>query len=99
MGVNHLVSLRNQRTGSTHASAAGLEIGEARVYDYKLESTVYTGVTSVYELFLWDIQTFTTITINSNLTAPEGSLIEGQRSGARGFLKTAASGSASLTMT
>jgi hypothetical protein len=101
MGVDgtYVVQLRGQRTGATHSSAATGHIGDARVYDYKLESTVYTGVTSVYELFLWDIQTFTTITINSNLTAPEGSLIEGQRSGARGFLKTAASGSTSLTMT
>ena len=99
MGVNHVVSLRNQRTGSSHAAASGSEIGVARVYDYKLESAGYSGVTSVYELFLWDIQTFTTLTINSALTAIEGSLIEGLRSGARGHLKTAASGSTSITLT
>ena len=99
MGVNHVVSLRNQRTGATHASAAGTEIGVARVYDYKLESAAYSGVTSVYELFLWDIQTFTTLTVNSGLTAVDGSLIEGQRSGARGHLKVAASNATSLTLT
>jgi hypothetical protein len=99
MGVNHVVSLRNQRTGATHASAAGTEIGDARVYDYKLESAAYSGVTSVYELFLWDIQTFTTLTVNSGLTAVDGSLIEGQRSGARGHLKVAASNATSLTLT
>ena len=54
-----LVQLRNQRTGSSHAAAAGSVIGVARVYDYKLESAGYSGVSSVYELFLWDIQTFT----------------------------------------
>ena len=99
MGVNHTVQLRGQRIGATHSSAAGDQIGDARVYDYKLESTGYTGASSVYELFLWDIQTFTTLTINSALTAPVGSLIEGQRSGARGHLKTAASNSTSLTLT
>ena len=99
MGVNHTVQLMSHRIGATHSSAAGSQIGEARVYDYKLESTGYTGNTSVYELFLWDIQTFTTLTINSNLTAPVGSLIEGQRSGARGHLKTAASNSTSLSLT
>ena len=98
MGVNHVVSLRNQRTGATHASAAGTEIGVARIYDYKLESAGYSGVKSVYELFLWDIQTFTTLTINSGLTAIDGSLIEGQRSGARGHLKAAASNATSLTL-
>ena len=99
MGVNHVVELRDQRTGSTHASAAGAQIGVARVYDYKLESTGFAGDTTVYELFLWDIQTFTTLTVNSGLTAIDGSLIEGQRSGARGHLKAAVSGATSLTLT
>ena len=94
-----MVSLRNQRIGSSHAAAAGTEIGVARVYDYKLESAGYSGVTSKYELFLWDIQTHTTITVNSGLTAVDGSLIEGQRSGARGHLKAAASNATSLTLT
>ena len=99
MGVNHVVQLRDQRTGATHSSAAGNPIGVARMYDYKLESSVYTGASSVYELFLWDIQTFTTLQINSALTAPDGSLIEGQRSGARGYLKDAASGATSIQLT
>ena len=99
MGVNHVVSLRNERKGGNQAAAAGTEIGVARVYDYKLESAGYLNATSRYELFLWDIQTFTTITVNSGLTAVDGSLIEGQRSGARGHLKSAASNSTSLTLT
>ena len=100
MGVNHVVSLRNQRTGATHASVAGTEIGVARVYDYKLESAGYSGSTSEYELFLWDIQTFTTLTINSGLTAVAGSLIEGQRSGARGHIHgNGVSNATSLTLT
>ena len=99
MGVNHTVQLRNQRTGSSHASAAGSVIGVARVYDYKLESAGYSGVSSVYELFLWDVQTFTNLTVNSGLTAVDGSLIEGQRSGARGHLKDAASNATSIQLT
>ena len=39
------------------------------------------------------------ITVNSGLTAVDGSLIEGQRSGARGHLKAAASNATSLTLT
>ena len=80
MGVNHVVELRDQRTGSSHAAAAGSHIGVARVYDYKLESSGFAGDTSVYELSLWDIQTFTSITVNSGLTAVDGSLIEGKES-------------------
>jgi len=98
LGVNHYVRLRNRRSGSTQSSAAGTEIGYARVYDYKLEAAGYTGDSSVYEVLLWDITIFTSLTVNSGLTAPGGSLIEGQRSGARGHLTTAASGATSLTL-
>ena len=99
LGVDHKVTLRNQRIGATHSSPAGTHIGNARVYDYKLESSGYVNDASVYELFLWDVQTFTDIQINSALTAIEGSLIEGQRSGARGYLNSAASGATSLSLT
>ena len=99
MGNNNTVKLIQQRTGATHSSQASGHIGDARVYDFKLESAGYTGDTSVYELFLWDIQTFTTLIINSNLTASEGSLIEGQRSGARGFLQAPASNATTIVLT
>ena len=99
LGVNHKVQLRSQRSGSTQSSAAGSDIGRARVYDYKLEAAGYTGDSSVYELLLWDISLFTTIVVNDpGLTAVEGSLIEGQRTGARGYLRSAASGATSLTL-
>ena len=101
LGVSHTVDLQNQRSGSTQSSAGGGasgKIGEARVYDYKLEAAGYTGDSSVYEVLLWDITIYTSLTVNSGLTAVDGSLIEGQRSGARGYLVTAASGATSLTL-
>ena len=98
LGVNDYIRLRDQRSGSTQSSAAGTEIGYARVYDYKLEAAGYTGDSSVYEVLLWDITVFTTLTVNSGLTAVGGSLIEGQRSGARGYLTTAASGATSIKL-
>ena len=99
LGTAATVSLRDQRIGATHANAAGNEIGLARVYDFKLEAERYGDVTTKYELFLWDIQTYTNLTISSGLTAIEGSLIEGVNSGARGYLKAAASGATSLSLT
>ena len=103
LGVNVYVRLYNQRTagtfaGSGHETARGVHVGYARVYDYKLEAAGYTGASSVYEVLLWDISIFTTITVNSGLTAIAGSLIEGQRSGAKGYLCNAASGATSLTL-
>ena len=99
LGTNATVSLRDQRIGATHANAAGSEIGVARVYDFKLEAERYGDVTTKYELFLWDLQTYTNLTISSGLTAIEGSLIEGVNTGARGYLKAAASGATSLSLT
>ena len=94
---NKRLQLRNKRIDSTHGNSSGSVIGNARLYDYKLESGSYEGITSEYELSLWDLDMFTTIGLNSNLTAGDGSLIEGQRSGAKGFLTSAANGN-SVTM-
>ena len=98
LGVTYTVDLRNERVGSTQSNKFGSHIGNARVYDYKLEAAGYTGDSSVYEVLLWDISIFTGLTVNSGLTAIKGSLIEGQRSGARGYLVDAASGATSLSL-
>ena len=95
---NKRLQLRNQRIGATHGNSAGSIIGNARLYDYKLDSGSYEGVASEYELLMWDIDMFTTVGLNSNLTATNGSLIEGQRSGARGHLIATASGVNSVTL-
>ena len=98
LGNNTVIELRDQRCAASQTSGAGNQIGVARVYDFKLEAAAYSNDASVYECFLWDIQTFTTLVVNSSLTAIDGSIIEGARSGARGYLKTAASG-ATLSLT
>ena len=84
------VSLQKERLLSNKASAR-TEIGRARVYDYKLQNAGYTGDTSVFELFLFDIQTDTQLTINQNIDIAIPAVIEGTSSGARGFLKDAVS--------
>mgnify|MGYP001280585806 CR=1 FL=1 len=53
----------------------------------------------LYNLYLFDIQTDTTVTINTTTTLAVPALIEGSRSGAKGYLKTAVSGSADLVVT
>ena len=98
-GTTAVVSLRNQRVGTTGSSASGTEIGNAKVYDYKLEAAAYSDDTSKYDVFLYDIQTFTELTVSADLTQTTPAFIEGARSGARGFLKNNVSGSQSLTLT
>ena len=77
---------------------AGNVIGRARVYDYKLQNTAYSGNTSVFELSLFDIQTNTNLTVNTAHTIPLPAVIEGARSGARGYLSSAVSNSTSITL-
>ena len=85
------VDLRDARLGATKSSAAGNSIGKARVYDYKLQNSAYTGDTSVFDLFLYDIQTDGKIGINQGLTISTPAYIQGMQSGASAFLKTGGS--------
>ena len=92
------VDLRSARLGSTKSTAAGDSIGRARVYDYKLQNAGYVDNTSVFEIFLFDIQTDTSLTVNQAHTIALPAAIEGKRSGARGFLKTAVSNSTTIVL-
>jgi len=98
-GTTAVVSLRSERIGATASAAAGIEIGNAKVYDYKLEAAAYTNDTSKYEVFLYDVATFTDLTINSSLTQSTPAYIQGARSGATGYLKNSVTSSLSLTLT
>jgi hypothetical protein len=98
-GTTAVVSLRSERIGSTASAAGGIEIGNAKVYDYKLEASAYSNDTSKYEVYLYDLQTFSEITVSSNITQTTPAFIEGARSGARGYLKSNVSNSQSLTLT
>ena len=75
VGNTYIVSLRDTRTGTQSAanimSAPGEEIGLARVYDFALESGAYntsTPTENEWDISLYDIQTFTKITLNANHT-------------------------------
>ena len=92
------VDLRSVRLGSTKSSAAGDSIGRARVYDYKLQNAGYTGNGSVFELFLYDIQSDTKLTLNQAHTIALPAVIEGRNSGARGYLRTAVSNSTTVVV-
>ena len=97
------MSLRDQRTGAQSAanimSAPGEEIGLARVYDFALESGAYNTTNSninEWDISLFDIQTFTKITLNANHTLSTPTFIKGKYSNATGFLRSAVSASTSL---
>ena len=70
-------------------SEAGITtIGIAKVYNFNLTDSAYTGNTTNWDLYLFDIQTHTHITINqaiSDIELPATSYVKGKSSGASGF--------------
>ena len=82
------VDLRSDRLGTDRDEPAGQSIGRARVYDFKLTDSAYSNAASVFDLFLFDVETDTEITLNETLSVSAPALIQGKRSGARGFLRS-----------
>ena len=84
------IQLLNRKVGDTEAV-----IGDARVYTFNLTDAAYSGVETKYDLRLYDIQTYTKLSLNQSVDAtdmPEGSFIKGKSSGASGFLVGAGAG-------
>ena len=82
---DNVVELYNYRLGST-----GDQIGEARVYSFSLTDAPYEDASSLWDLYLFDLQVFTKITLNSD---PAGKIDEfyrvvGQSSGASAYVKS-----------
>jgi hypothetical protein len=97
-GITTTLSLRSERVGLTSLTAAGEEIGKARCYDFKLKDAAYSNKTTNFETFLYDIDTYTQITIGSNITLSAPALIEGRNSGSKGYLNSTVSNGNVLTL-
>lgn len=86
---NYFVSLRDQRiTSLTPSGASGNEIGKARIYSLVPPSSGYLNSSSQWDLYLYDIQTYTELFLNTTITSvecPTTSYIVGKSSGASGY--------------
>jgi len=94
------VSLRDQRTPEISGTNTGKEIGLARVYDFALESGSYDSLlldSNQWDISLYDIQTYSEITVNENITLSTPTYIKGKSSGATAYLKYDISNSGILT--
>jgi hypothetical protein len=61
-------------------------IGEATVYSYNLTDDSYKDDTTTWDLRLFDIQTYTKITVNTNISVNSSYFVEGNSSGASGYV-------------
>ena len=98
--TTNTLSLRDQRVGSDQEAQAGNEIGLARIYDFALESGSYNTVTSdlnEWDLSLYDVQTYTDLTVNQSVSLTTPVFIQGQSSGASAFLRYDVSAGTALT--
>ena len=86
-GTTNTIQLHGDRkTGSNAAS--GLQVGEARVYYYSVTDDSYKGSATSFDLYLYDIQTFTILecTPFANANVEQGARVRGLASGAIGYV-------------
>lgn len=89
---NAEIELKSQFKGD---GSGGSVIGKARVYTFNLTDAAYSGATTQWDLYLYDIQTYTNLTFNRSVTGteiPQTSFIRGKSSGASGYAVAAGSG-------
>ena len=101
IATTYFLSLRDSRVGTSQTTAAGNEIGLARVYDFALESGSYTTSNpdeNQWDISLYDVQTYTTLVLNEPITLSTPTHIKGKESGAVGFLRYDVSASDTLTV-
>lgn len=86
---NYVLLYNRRRTSNNTQLSFDYEIGRARVYSYTLTDSPYTSNSTNWDLNLFDIQTYTYLTINSEIPetdCPANSHIQGLSSGASGYV-------------
>jgi len=92
------VELRDRRLNDDGIlDSAGSVIGNARIYDFNKKNIAGIG-TERFDLRLFDIQTFTVLTLGLGVTAANSAFVKGVFSGASGHLKDAVSNSTTLNL-
>ena len=89
LGTTAYVSLRSERIGVTTATAAGTEIGKAKVYNFSAESVNLRTTLqdeNEWDLRLFDIQTVTVLGISTGINISVPARITGDSSGAEGYV-------------
>ncbi len=94
IGTTATVSLLDKRKGG-----GGSEIGLARLYDFKAQSGSFVNESTQFETRLFDVKTFTNVKVATAITSISiGDHIQGGRSGATGFVRTAGTNVSDLSL-
>ena len=79
----HTLELYDRRTSSNTAGTGEL-VGQARVYSFAPRNA-YSNDRSAWELRLYDVQTYTELTLNEVFAYKKGTYFKGNSSGATGY--------------
>ena len=85
---NQSIELHSVRRSGSEDPSSDTKIGDARVYNFRLTDSAYSGASSNWDLYLYDIQTYTSLVLNESLSSlqlPQSSHIQGKSSGATGY--------------
>ena len=92
--TTNVVELYDKRRGSSVTAPGGNSsnrIGVARVYMHNLSDASYSNAATEHDLYVFDVQTFVDLDINtalSPLQCPAASFVRGKSSGATGFVES-----------
>ena len=90
------IDLLDQFVGS------GTTIGRARVYKFNLLDASYEDDSTNWNLYLYDIQTYTNLVLNTTIESselPSTSFVKGKSSGASGFAVSSGGGLSTINLT
>tara|TARA_B100002019_G_scaffold285718_1_gene295106 strand:+ start:108 stop:7211 length:7104 start_codon:yes stop_codon:yes gene_type:complete len=89
---NFSINLFSQRKAN-NTSGNGAQVGRARIYSFSLADADEFATANQWDLYLYDVQTFTKLVLSSSVTengddAPLNSLVRGSQSGATGIIES-----------
>ena len=91
------VNLKNRRTGVDQASQGDV-IGQVRIFDYDQKVVGASGSFSTYDLKIYDLQLYTSLTTTNNFSAAIHSHVKGKFSGAVGYTIAVVNNNTSMTL-
>jgi len=87
--TNTIKLYNKRRNTSTTNAGTGTQIGEARIYSFGVSDAPYSNATTEWDLYLFDVQTYTALTLSLGITGtecPATSYVRGLSSGASGYV-------------
>ena len=80
-------------------NAAGTKIGESRFYTFNVTGGYNSTISETkWDLYLYDVQTYTKLTLNKSRSLNEANFVKGKNSGATGFVSATTSNSTTVQL-